>query len=62
MGIVINFYLFVVFVLFVWACLYTDKKTLEYVSQKKQAQQGSSGVGGEGDSFINAAMFLSQNE
>lgn len=62
MGIALEIFIYLYCALFVWACLYTDRKFNEYISQKKQAEQGSSGVGGEGDSFINAAMFLSQNE
>lgn len=60
MGIALSIFIYSYIALFIWACLYSDRKFSEYFSQKKQ--EGSGGVGGEGDSFINAAMFLSLNE
>jgi len=60
MGIALSIFVWSYCALFVWSCLYTDRKFNEYISQKQQERNG--GVAGEGDSFINAAMFMSLNE
>tara|TARA_R100000742_G_C4198132_1_gene28084 strand:- start:301 stop:486 length:186 start_codon:yes stop_codon:yes gene_type:complete len=61
MGIIFDLLFTLGLIMYVWLCLYVDKLILDLAKQQREEEQGLA-YGGEGDSFINSAMFLSHNE
>lgn len=45
-------------ILFVWACMYFDKKALEYWRSVRQEEERYASADGD-DSFVYASMYLS---